>query len=129
MRSAWDLEVDHGDWLDDARCAAPDVHPDMWHVATKDPELGVAEAMHICHTHCPVRLQCHRDAMSVDSRFRQSTIQGGVLFDTNGVPRRNQPVAGACRLCGEADVFMRRERRREQWRRSAQKKRDEKVSA
>src|SRR5262245_53839987 len=106
------MEADRDtDWRVDARCAAPDVNPEMWHIHNADVEFAAAEAMHVCHSHCPVRDRCLRDSEAQDPKMRQSLVQGGVLYGRTGVPARTQTVGRVCRLCGTPEYLERRDRR------------------
>jgi hypothetical protein len=130
MRSAYDVDRrPDTHWLRDARCAAPDVDPELWHLRTGDIAITGGEASHICRSHCPVIDECRRNAEAMGAVFRQSTVQAGVIYQYKGVPAKSQPVAVKCRLCGTPQELDRRVRRREQWRRSGAKKTARKRAA
>lgn len=81
-------------WEADAECAKHD--PDLWHTTTgwiAWPQI--AEARHICLTHCPVREQCHRDIGPM-----RGAVVGGVFYNSHhGAASETQPMARTCRVC------------------------------
>lgn len=91
-------------------------------------DFGNGEAAHICLDHCPVRQQCLNDAVAAGPTRRRCVVLAGIIFDHDGQPIPTQTPATRCRLCPGArgDVIdERRERRREQWRRSGARRRAE----
>jgi hypothetical protein len=107
-------------WRAEARCAQPDLDPDMWDTA--DRRYLPSEAAHICRHHCPVRVRCLADAQARDRRQRKAMVLGGVIFNNTGRPSPAQTATSICRVCPDADpaaVVDQQARRREQWRRSS----------
>lgn len=117
------------DWRHHARCAAPDTNPDLW----SDP-LGAcghdtAEALHICHTHCPILGRCHQDATHLDPLYRRSIVLGGVAYGTRGQAATTQRTADHCHLCADpVDLAIRDARRESALRRAARRRTTQAVA-
>lgn len=117
MRSAWGLETERPVWQTRARCAQPDVDPDMWHSVLAGE---LAEAAHICLKHCPVLAEC----AGLDS-VPSGGVQAGQYWPQRGVDRPGRWVkpGDGCRLCGysAAQVLAESERVRQRLRKREQR--------
>ncbi len=82
-------------WRTMARCR---LNPDLW--TTRIAEM-VRPALHICRQHCPVRQQCHAEAVQLPTYLRHEVVLGGVAYAGSGMPGVRQAAAedcGSCRL-------------------------------
>lgn len=97
MRSTYDLETPRGeDWRARAACAHHD--PEAWFPPDLRMSSAALGALHVCQTHCPVRVQCHADAERQIPWRRTRVILGGVLYDAQGHPKTAHPPA-RCSSC------------------------------
>lgn len=100
MRSAYDLMPHRNPWWE--RSACRHVDPELfWPDADGDP----GPALHVCQTHCPVLVECARDAQRNPPQYPQ--VVGGVRYTmvTGGNGRVHPgrrdylPSAHGCREC------------------------------
>jgi hypothetical protein len=111
------IDSDRDDWFRRARCNSPD--RDMW--TSDDAQVRLAAA-HQCRTHCPVLESCERAARGQDWR---STTVAGVAYGQSG----NEVGVVPPSLCGECapGMLVGADRRRQQWRESAARRRAVKL--
>lgn len=107
-RTAYGLDTPRGThWAESAACGTPLVDPEWWWSETAGPlTQDGRRALHICRTHCPARVACHRAAL--DNPPKHPCIQGGrryvAVTDYRTVEiRAVQTSARGCPYCaGEA---------------------------
>ena len=97
-RTQYGLDADRDEpWPERAKCRddpeayfAPEGHPGRWNPMA---------ALHICHSHGPVRAECAAYADTVLPRDRTSLILGGVAYDSRGQPSKWAEPARTCAQC------------------------------
>jgi hypothetical protein len=94
-RSAYGFTVNPDEhWSHAAACAGG--NPDMWFSGMgAHPRWHlIAEAIHICRKHCPVRSQCREEIGPLGG-----AVVAGVFYNEKGRKSDYQPIAPSCARC------------------------------
>jgi hypothetical protein len=96
VKSAYGLDTPRGTpWQEQALCQE---NPDMW----SSPHTEVLSvALHICWTHCPVRLKCSQEGRRTPRELRRGVVYGGRYFsaDKGELDPRQRLTASRCGRC------------------------------
>jgi len=105
VRSSHGLSTLTDTWEDAAGCRRPDVDANIFHpVGGRPGARQAALALHICHAHCAVRVECRGRAERIPPRVPQ--VLGGERWIGKGRGAGRQvdptpPSAVGCQLCRE----------------------------